>query len=128
MASENLSKSIGPSLMWDYQATTETTMAMSDQVNQTTVSTSQKKISLSNLTTLSWNINDSRSKIQGEKSDNKDFVNILAQHDVFCLQETKGDIKIPNFRCYNKLRKGSRSGGLCIGILQFSNRIPEECL
>ena len=87
---------------------------MSDHGKLTTATNNLK--GLRNLSIISWNINDSRDKILGDKSDNADFVGTLAQHDIICLQETKGNIKIPNFRCYNKLRKGSRSGGLCIGI------------
>ena len=69
-----------------------------------------------NIKIMSWNINDHMDKIEGPKIDNPDFVNILKSFDIFLLQETKGEIKIPNFKCYNKLREGSRSGGLCIGI------------
>ena len=89
---------------------------MVKQQSYTTVNS--ENTSLPNLNILSWNINDSSDKLLGNKSTNMDFVNILAQHDIFCLQETKEEVKIPNFRCYNKLRKGSRSGGLCIGIRQ----------
>ena len=69
-----------------------------------------------NLKIVSWNINDFKDGILGYKDNNEDFVNILSKNDIFCLQETKAEIKIPNYRCYNSLRSDSRSGGLCIGI------------
>ena len=52
------------------------------------------------------------------KNCRQNFLNILQSSHVFCLQETKGTIKITDCRCYNVLRKNSRSGGLCIGIHQ----------
>ena len=67
------------------------------------------------LKVLSWNIHDG-SSIEGKKVEDATFLNILSQADVFCLQETKQDIKIPNYRCYNSLRPDSRSGGVCLGI------------
>jgi exonuclease III len=88
---------------------------MMSDLSQLTTATNNLK-GKTDLSIVSWNINDSRDKFLGDKSDNADFLDILAKHDIICLQETKGNIKIPNFRCYNKLRKGSRSGGLCIGI------------
>ena len=69
-----------------------------------------------NLHICSWNINDAKDSILGHKSSDADFANILSSNDIFCIQETKGEIKIPNYRCFNSLRPESRSGGLCIGI------------
>ena len=71
---------------------------------------------LSQLNIISWNINDRRDRILGSKDTNDAFMDKLEGCHIFCLQETKGEIKIENFRCYNKLRSDSRSGGLCIGI------------
>ena len=68
------------------------------------------------LRVLSWNIHDQRSRADGTKSDNPEFLRILEDHHIFCLQETKGEILIPNYKCFNKNRAGSRSGGLCIGV------------
>ena len=65
---------------------------------------------------LSWNIHDVKDSVTGSKTQDQDFLNIIQSSDIFCLQETKGEVKIPGYRCHNKLRKDSRSGGLCIGI------------
>ena len=70
------------------------------------------------LNILSWNIGDSSDKILGVKSSNPDFVDVISNSDIFCLQETKGELKIPDYRCFNVLRTDSRSGGLCLGIRQ----------
>ena len=50
------------------------------------------------------------------KTEENEFYKILENCPIFCFQETKGNISLPNFKCDNKLRKGSRSGGLCIGV------------
>ena len=71
-----------------------------------------------NLEILSWNIQDSQIKNEGGKTADTNFLKILHSAQIFCLQETKGEIKIADYRCYNVLRKRSRSGGLCIGIHQ----------
>ena len=65
---------------------------------------------------ISWNVNDMTDRILGKKSDCNEFVKNLLASQIFLLQETKGDVKIPGYTCYNKLRNSSRSGGLCIGI------------
>ena len=72
----------------------------------------------SGLNIVSWNINDHADRIEGPKFDNPDFITILKSYDIFLLQETKGEIKIPNYKCFNRLRKGTRSGGLCTGVSQ----------
>ena len=69
----------------------------------------------SRLNILSWNINDA-SGIQGKKIDDPSFLSIINKADIFCLQETKEELKIPNFRCFNSNRGDSRSGGVCLGI------------
>ena len=43
----------------------------------------------------------------------KDLVN---NHDLFALQETKAVVNISNYACYNSNRKGTNSGGVCIGV------------
>ena len=75
---------------------------------------------ISNISKLiSWNINGRMDRIIGTEDNDKVFLAILEGCDIFCLQETKGEIKIDNSRCFNKLRKDSRPGGLiCIGIHQ----------
>ena len=64
---------------------------------------------------LSWNINDGRSRIGGPKVEDADFSKLLAENDIFCLQETKSEIHLPDFICINSNRPDSRSGGVCIG-------------
>ena len=64
---------------------------------------------------MSWNIR-SRDTITGNKTNDKDFIDILNKCDIFCLQETRKEIKIPNYICYNMLRNNGRGGGVCIGI------------
>ena len=68
------------------------------------------------LKVLSWNIHDAMDRIEGPKTNDTDFCKILENNSLFCLQETKQSISVPNFECKNQLRKNSRSGGLCIGI------------
>ena len=71
---------------------------------------------LDNLKILSWNIHDSSNGKEGRKIDDDDFMNVLTSCPIFCLQETKGKVFIPDYKCFNSVRPGSRSGGLCIGI------------
>ena len=52
------------------------------------------------LKVLSWNIHDA-STIEGKKIEDENFIKIIRKADIFCLQETKGEIKIPNYRCFN---------------------------
>ena len=62
-----------------------------------------------------WNIQHKRCSTLGPKTELSEFADILTASNIFCLQETKGEIILPNFKCLNKLRKPSNSGGLCIG-------------
>ena len=71
---------------------------------------------IDNLKILSWNIHDSSNGKEGKKVDENDFRMILTSCPIFCLQETKGEVFIPDYQCFNSLRKGTRSGGLCIGV------------
>ena len=68
------------------------------------------------LPVLSWNIHDVRSKTEGLKTDDGEFVDTLLKSTIFCLQETKQEIFLPNYKCFNSTRNDSRSGGVCIGI------------
>ena len=68
------------------------------------------------LTFLSWNIHGNSSSTEGEKSNNKEFIKVFSACELFCLQETKEKVSLPHYKCYNKNRATSKSGGLCIGI------------
>ena len=65
---------------------------------------------------LNWNIHDLMMSAEGPKTDSAEFTDILTKHAIFCLQETKGKVSLPDYICHNKLRKDSRSGGICIGV------------
>ena len=65
---------------------------------------------------LSWNINHSRDKCEGAKVDIAEIRKLFNNHDIFALQETKGVVNLSNYHCYNSNRKGSKSGGVCIGV------------
>ena len=67
------------------------------------------------LSIVQWNIQSLKS-CSGEKTDDKHFTQILCQAGIFCLQETKSNVTLPGYRCFNKLRSSSKSGGLCIGV------------
>ena len=71
---------------------------------------------INNLKILSWNINDSSNGKEGKKVNDDEFRKILTSCPIFCLQETKDELFIPDYQCFNTLRKGTRSGGLCIGV------------
>ena len=67
------------------------------------------------LNILQWNIQSLNSS-SGDKTDDKEFGDILRKSGIFCLQETKGNVSLPGYRCFNKLRLSSKSGGICIGV------------
>ncbi|KAL5247950.1 hypothetical protein ACHWQZ_G017200 [Mnemiopsis leidyi] len=71
----------------------------------------QKRMSI-----LSWNVHDITDKILGHKTISEEFCQVLKQGLIFCLQETKTEVQLPEYLCFNKLRPKSRSGGLCIGV------------
>ena len=52
----------------------------------------------------------------GDKTSQQDFLSVLEKALIFCLQETKQTINIPNYICYNSNLKKSRSGGVCLGV------------
>ena len=68
------------------------------------------------LSILSWNVHDINHQTLGKKTDQNEFTRILTSGLIFCLQETKGNVELPQYKCFNKLRSDSRSGGLCIGV------------
>lgn len=86
---------------------------------------------LTELRILSWNVHHANSPLGPYSTKILDprFLNIINDHDIFCLQETKSEVKLPNFFCLNSLRPGdTKSGGICLGFKRsISNgikRIP----
>ena len=65
---------------------------------------------------LCWNINHSRDKFEGPKIDIPEVSRLLNNHDIFAIQETKGELNLKNYCCFNSNRQGSNSGGVCIGV------------
>jgi hypothetical protein len=41
---------------------------------------------------------------------------LIAGHDIVCLQETKGQVSLREFNCFNANRSDSNSGGVCTAI------------
>ena len=80
------------------------------------MSKSASKRSRHSLRFLCWNINHSRDKIEGPKVDIPEIQDLFKSHDIFALQETKGEVNFSNYCCFNSNRKGSNSGGVCIGV------------
>ena len=62
---------------------------------------------------MSWNIQDYKGD-GSDKFQNCDFIKILEQGSIICLQETKKQIKVEGYISFNSNRKDSRSGGVCI--------------
>ena len=69
-----------------------------------------------NISILSWNVHDIMDQTLGSKTSLDDFCDILKKGMIFCLQETKAEVQLPQYLCFNQLRPKSRSGGLCIGV------------
>jgi exonuclease III len=65
---------------------------------------------------MSWNINHHRDKFEGVKFEIAEVQRRIANHDIVCLQETKGKVSIREFKCFNANRSGSNSGGVCTAI------------
>jgi hypothetical protein len=61
-------------------------------------------------------VNHSRDKHEGAKVEIPEIRSLLNNHDIFALQETKGVVNFQNYHCFNSNRKGSISGGVCIGV------------
>ncbi len=76
----------------------------------------QNKRSRHGLKVLCWNMQHSRDKHEGVKADIPEIKQLISSHDIFALQETKGEINISEYHCYNSNRAGSNSGGVCIGV------------
>ena len=45
-----------------------------------------------------------------------DVCRIFKNHDIFAVQETKGEINLEEYCCFNSTRSNSNSGGVCIGV------------
>ena len=71
---------------------------------------------IKDLPVISWNIHDTMSRQEGPKHEDPDFIKILNKSSIFCLQETKQEFYLQNYKCFNSNRTGSRSGGVCIGV------------
>ena len=65
---------------------------------------------------MSWNINHQRDKIEGVKFEIGEVQKLIAGHDIVCLQETKGQVSMRDFKCFNANRSDSKSGGVCTAI------------
>ena len=61
-------------------------------------------------------MNDISDRVLGKKYNAPDFMSILQKNGIFCLQETKAELNIPDYICINTNRPDSRSGGTCIGV------------
>ena len=64
---------------------------------------------------MSWNIQDSTGD-GSNKFENENFLSVLKQANILCLQETKKQVKVEGYLSFNSNRKNSRSGGVCILI------------
>ena len=80
---------------------------------------------LSKLKIISWNIQSSNDT-EGNKFKRKEFVNILNQGDILCLQEVRQANKIPGFRSKHNLRDGTNSGGVSINYRNSLDKGIEE--
>ena len=71
------------------------------------------KIFRTSLSIASWNI-QCISNDEGLKTHNDEFLNIVRDKDIICLQETKDAVELPNYRSYSNLRKKVKraSGGV----------------
>ena len=68
----------------------------------------------SHLNFISWNIQSSKTGHMN-KFDDPSFINILADHDILCLQEIRQAVHLPGYRSMCNLRPGEKNGG--VGIL-----------
>ena len=74
-----------------------------------------------NISLLSWNIQDTIGD-KVNKFEVAEFLSLISNHSIICLQETKTQVKIEGFISFNKNRKNSRSGGVCILIKNHLKR------
>lgn len=77
------------------------------------------KSKISNFKILSWNIQSRNCSSLGNKLDMSGFMEILGDHNIICLQETRRPIEIPNFTTFNSLRSETNlriGGGVSISV------------
>ena len=74
---------------------------------------------------LSWNIQSSKTLEGNPKASDPEFLRVISEFDIVCLQETREPLKLANYVCFNKNRKSSKSGGVCIAI---SRRLASKCV
>ena len=60
---------------------------------------------------MSWNICNITGLL-GNKSDDPDFINIVKDHSVVCLQETGSDVNISGYHSFSDLRSTGNRGGV----------------
>ena len=63
------------------------------------------------LSILSWNIQSANNNA-GSKTDDADFLRLIRQNDVVCLQETRQRVETSGFRTFSNLRRAQKSGGV----------------
>ena len=81
--------------------------------NQINRNRSRNENSSKNIKILSWNV-QSTNNSRGSKFNDKEFLNILCNSDIICLQEVRQESKIPGFRTKSTLRDGEKDGGVSI--------------
>lgn len=72
---------------------------------------------------ISWNISNING-LTGNKCDDPDFVQVLKNHTVICLQETNKEVSIPGYRSFSDLRTNGTNGGVTTLI---SNKVAHRC-
>ena len=85
---------------------------------------------MSTTSIVSWNIAHGNG-ICGPKQEDPDFIKIIKNHGIICLQETGSDITIPGFTSFSDLRTSKRGGGvttlvkdsLCTQISKFKSPV-----
>ena len=74
------------------------------------ISKETNSIARSKLKIITWNINSRNMSHEGSKFMMPDFKTILNMNDIICLQETKGQVKLENYKAFNSNRPDSKSG------------------
>ena len=72
---------------------------------------------------VSWNISNING-LTGLKTDDPDFVKIVNNHTIICLQETNNEVSISGYRSFSDLRTNGNNGGVTTLV---SNRIARNC-
>ena len=75
-----------------------------------------ERTTLDKLKILSWSFHDLSNGKEGRKTDDTEFMKIVTSCPIFCLQETKGEIFVSDYTCFNSYSKWTHSGGLCVGV------------